>query len=106
MDPKTEGLAPANIPEKLQFQSMEEFGRECEQQEAAEKVKKEPQKKVKGPPPAKKQKKTEDPYAQAAKKKALETEDAALKEMGETNWIGKLNGQLQLQLPQTLAFFY
>ena len=103
MDPKTGDLPSANIPPRLQFQSMEQFDRECEQREAAEKVKKESPKKVKGPPPAKKQKKTEDPNAAAAKKVAWEAEEAALKEMGQTNWIGKLNGQLQL--PQSLASF-
>jgi len=102
-----EGLPPtAAIPGQLQFQSMEEFDRECEQRETAERVKKETQKRVKGQHQPKKQKKTEDPHTQAAKKLALEAEDAALKEMGETNWIGKLNGQLQLQLPPSLAPFY
>jgi len=88
MDPKIDGPFPsANIPERLHFQSMEEFDRECEEREATEKVKMQSQKKVKGPPPAKKQKKIVDVNALAA-------EAAALEEMGDMNWIGKLNGQL------------
>lgn len=87
MDPSIGPLPSANIPERLHFQSMEEFDRECEQREAVERAKMQPQKKVKGPPPSKKQKKTVDTNALAA-------EAAALEEMGEMNWIGKLNGQL------------
>jgi hypothetical protein len=43
-------------------------------------------KKVKGPPPAKKQKK------KAIDEDALAREKAALEEIGTTNWVGKLNG--------------
>jgi len=68
-----------------QFQSMEDFDKECQENEDA--AKKEMGKKIKGPPPAKKQKKKK-----IIDEDALAREKNALEEIGDANWVGKLNG--------------
>jgi hypothetical protein len=74
------------------FQSMEDFDRECQKREEAERAKNGMLKKAKGPPPAKKQKK------KAIDEDALAREKAALEEIGDTNWVGKLNGDFPFPL--------
>lgn len=73
----------SQFPGRVQLQSMDDFMREGDVREAAELASRP---KVE-PPPAKKQKKILD-------QDVLNAEANAVREMGDTNWIGKLNGNV------------
>lgn len=72
-----------HLPGRVQLQSMDSFMREGDTREAAELANR-----PKVEPPAKKQKKSID-------QDVLNAEANAVREMGDTNWIGKLNGKVQ-----------
>lgn len=87
---------PIMAPPVLQFQSIGSFDREMEQREAAERLKRAAPKKAKGQNPAKKLKKMAEVEAKELRRfEERAAEEVLLKEVGETNWIGKVNGQIQ-----------
>ena len=73
----------SKLHEKVQFQSLDDFIKDTEPIESGKELNGLPRRPEQ--PPTKRQKKAIDSDALAA-------EEEAVKEMGDTNWIGKLNG--------------